>query len=125
VLWPEHGSAPLTPTTFRASAGAVEHARLCRVRSLSGALLEAAQRELQVIGLDAQAPHALSELDLTRPTVLVVGAEDSGLSSPVRRACSSLASVVQTRKMDSLNASAAAAVALYETHRQRSASDPK
>lgn len=125
VLWAEHGSAPLTPATFRASAGAVEHARLCRVSSLSAALLTVAQRDVQVIGLDAHADKSARDLDLTRPSVLVIGAEDRGLSPPVRRACTVLANLVQARTMDSLNASAAAAVALYEAHIQRSPTKDK
>ena len=50
LVWGEHASAPLTPATFRASAGAIEHARLCRVRSLVAALGVAAERGVHVVG---------------------------------------------------------------------------
>ena len=56
VVWPEHRSAPLSPATFRASAGAIEHATLCRVSSLPPALESLRERGLFVVGLDANGP---------------------------------------------------------------------
>src|SRR5262249_19614339 len=56
VLWGEHSSAPLSLATFRASAGAIEHARLCRVPSLVNALQAFRESGANVVGLDAQAP---------------------------------------------------------------------
>jgi 23S rRNA (guanosine2251-2'-O)-methyltransferase len=119
VIWGEHAAAPLSTAMVRASAGAVEHARLCKVASLVNALAQAHESGVQVVGLDAQAPRALSEIDLKRPTVLVIGAEHSGLGGAVRRTCSELARLVPTRKIDSLNASVAAGMALYEVAIQR------
>jgi 23S rRNA (guanosine2251-2'-O)-methyltransferase len=119
LIWGEHGSAPLSTATFRASAGAIEHARLCRVRSLTAALQEAAAEGVAVVGLDAQAPRALSETDLTGPTLLVIGGEQLGLGRSVRRACTALAGLVRTQGVESLNASVAAGIALYEATRQR------
>jgi len=118
VVWGEHASAPLTPATFRASAGAIEHARLCRVSSLTQAVAELAQ-SVQVVGLDAQAPARLADVDLTRPTVLVLGGEGEGLGRAVRRSCTTLASLGGMASVDSLNASVAAGIALYEALRQR------
>jgi 23S rRNA (guanosine2251-2'-O)-methyltransferase len=122
VVWGEHSAAPLSPATFRASAGAIEHARLCRVPSLAGMLTTAAIAGAQVVGLDPQAPAALRSIDLTGPTVLVIGAEHEGLKRGVRRACSAFAHLVPPRQIDSLNASVAAAIALYECANQRALS---
>ncbi len=119
VIWGEHAAAPLSTAMVRASAGAVEHARLCRVASLVTALSQAVTAGVRVVGLDARAPSALSELDLRAPTVLVIGAEHTGLGGAVRRSCSELARLVPTRKIDSLNASVAAGIALYEVAIQR------
>jgi 23S rRNA (guanosine2251-2'-O)-methyltransferase len=119
VIWGEHAAAPLSTAMIRASAGAVEHARLCRVPSLVTALSQAAGAGVQVVGLDARAMRALSEIDLRQPTVLVIGAEHSGIGGAVRRACTELARLVPTRKIDSLNASVAAGMALYEVANQR------
>lgn len=122
IVWPEHASAPLSTATFRASAGAIEHATLCRVGSLVGWLDAARARGVQVIGLDAHAEDELADCALWRPTVLVIGNEHEGLRRSVRRACSQVASIVRQGAIDSLNASAAAAVALYAVSQSRSRS---
>jgi 23S rRNA (guanosine2251-2'-O)-methyltransferase len=119
VLWAEHASAPLTPSTFRASAGAVEHAVLCRVRSLPGALEELAARGVTSIALDAQGESEIDALDLRGPVCLVIGAEDKGARRSVRRACSFAARLPMSGPISSLNASVAGAIALYEVARQR------
>lgn len=119
VVWGEHASAPLSTATFRASAGAIEHARLCRVRSLTGALAAAGEAGAQVVGLDAHAERDLTQVDLTGPTVLVIGSEGEGMARGVRRTCGVLARLVREPRLDSLNASVAAGIALYEAIRQR------
>jgi 23S rRNA (guanosine2251-2'-O)-methyltransferase len=119
VLWGEHASAPLGTATFRASAGAIEHATLCRVPALKDALALARDQGVRVVGLAARAERLLSETDLSGPTVIVLGSEGSGLQPAVRRSCSELAAVVRPRIVDSLNASVAAAIALYEAAKQR------
>jgi 23S rRNA (guanosine2251-2'-O)-methyltransferase len=121
VVWPEHRSAPLSPSTFRASAGAIEHATLCRVSSLPPALENLRERGLFVVGLDLNGTASIDELDLARPVALVVGAEGKGLRKTVKRACDALATLPMPGPIDSLNASVAIAIALYECVRQRRA----
>jgi 23S rRNA (guanosine2251-2'-O)-methyltransferase len=123
IIWPEHASAPLTPATFRASAGAIEHATLCRVAALHGALREARGFGVQVIGLDAHAQTSLRDLDLRRPTVLVIGSEHEGMKRATRRDCDTLAQLAPLSSLDSLNASVAAGIALYEAAIQRLKTD--
>jgi 23S rRNA (guanosine2251-2'-O)-methyltransferase len=123
VLWPEHRSAPLSPATFRASAGAVEHARLCQVTSLPPALEDLRARGVTVVGLDANADVAIDRVDLTGPVALVVGAEGKGLRKTVKRVCDSLARLPMPGPIASLNASVAVAIALYEVVRQRSSAN--
>ena len=119
VIWGEHASAPLSLATFRASAGAVEHARLCRVPSLTAALTDAVAAGVNVVGLDPQADKALRELELSGPTLLVLGSEGEGMSRSVRRALSTTGRLAQSGRIGSLNASVAAAIALYEASNQR------
>lgn len=119
VLWAEHDSAPLSLATFRASAGAIEHARLCRVRSLRSALSEAAAAGISVVGLDSNGTKSIRECDLRGPTILVLGSEHEGLSRGVRKECTSLAKLPMAQGVASLNASVAAAIALYEVASQR------
>jgi 23S rRNA (guanosine2251-2'-O)-methyltransferase len=121
IVFGEHRAAPLTAATFRASAGAIEHAQLCRVNSIRQALATAQEAGAAVVGLDANAPLEFANLTLTGPTVLVVGSEHEGLSRGVRRACTHLARLPSSGRLDSLNASVAAGIALaiVQIHRQQ------
>lgn len=119
VVWPEHSSAPLSPSTFRASAGAVEHATLCRVSSLPHALEELGQRGVTAVGLDMGGEVTIDRVDLAQPVVLVAGAEGKGLRKSVKRACAAVARLPMPGPVGSLNASVAVAIALYEAVRQR------
>lgn len=119
IVWPEHSSAPLSPATFRASAGAIEHATLCRVSSLPEALRSLADRGVAVIALDAQGPTTLGGIDLRGPVAIVIGAEDKGARKAVLRACQHIARLPMAGPIGSLNASVAGALALYEVLRQR------
>jgi 23S rRNA (guanosine2251-2'-O)-methyltransferase len=119
VLWPEHSSAPLSAATFRASAGAVEHAVLCRVATLPVALAKLKESGLSIVGLDAAGAETIGEVDLTGPVALVVGAEGKGLRRGVKASCDRLARLPTGGAMASLNASVAVAIGLYETGRQR------
>jgi 23S rRNA (guanosine2251-2'-O)-methyltransferase len=119
VVWPEHRSAPLTPATFRASAGAVEHATLCRVSSLTNALESMRAAGVSVVGLDMDGPVTIDAVDLRGSVALVVGAEGKGLRKTVKRACDHLARLPMSGSIGSLNASVSIAIALYEARRQR------
>ncbi len=120
VVWPEHSSAPLSPAMFRASAGAVEHARLARVRALPDLMQDLVERGFTVVVLDAKGTDEISSVDLRGPVAVVVGSEDKGSRGAVRRAATALVRLPMTPTIDSLNASVAAALALYEIRRQRS-----
>lgn len=124
IVFPEHRAAPLTPATFRASAGAVEHATLCRVRALPNALRHFADDGFDVLGLDAAGDSLLGARALGGRVVIVVGAEGKGLRKPVKAMCSALVRLPMAGRIASLNASVAAAIALYEVVRQRSLGAP-
>ena len=119
IVWAEHAAAPLTPATFRASAGAIEHARLGRVPSLVRFLDEALASGAAIVGLTPDADRALHDLDLRGRTVLVIGSEHEGIGRAVRRRCTQLGRLTLRGPVDSLNASAAAAVALALVRIQR------
>jgi len=125
VVWPAHHSAPLSPATFRASAGAIEHACLVRVPALPNELTAMRDRGITVLGLDADAKTTLGEADLKGPVALVVGSEGKGLRKPVKQACTRLVKLPMSRAIGSLNASVAAAIALYEVSRQRLTGEDK
>ncbi len=122
VMWPEHRSAPLSPAAFRASAGSVEHAVLCRVPSLPPALSTLRDGGALVVGLDMTGYVAIDQVPLKRAVVLTIGAEGKGLRKTVKSVCEVLARLPMPGPIASLNASTAAAMALYEAVRQRSSS---
>lgn len=125
IVWPEHSSAPLSPATFRASAGAVEHAVLCRVRSLPEAIAELEGRGVTTVALDANGSVELSEVPLEGAVMIVIGAEDKGVRRSVSRACRHVARLPMRGPVASLNASVAGALALYEILRQRQGRAPR
>jgi 23S rRNA (guanosine2251-2'-O)-methyltransferase len=120
LVIPEHRAVGVTPAVVRASAGAVEHLPLARVGNLARALTLLKERRVWVYGLAADAPTPYWEVDWRAPSALVVGAEGEGLSRLVRRTCDGLVSIPMAPvAVESLNASVAGALVLYEAFRQR------
>jgi 23S rRNA (guanosine2251-2'-O)-methyltransferase len=120
VVIPERRSAEVTAVTCKASAGAVEHLDIARIRNLADWLAEAKAANFWIWGADAEANQAPWSTDLNGPTILVLGGEGKGIRPRVAAACDGLISLPQSGKVDSLNVSAAAAALLFEATRQRS-----
>ena len=119
VVIPDRRSAEVTAVTCKASAGAVEHLPIARVRNLADWLAEAKQANFWIWGADASAEQAPWDVDLTGPTVLVLGGEGKGIRPRVASACDGLVALPQSGQTASLNVSAAAAALLFEAVRQR------
>jgi 23S rRNA (guanosine2251-2'-O)-methyltransferase len=122
VIVPERRAAAVTAATCKASAGAVEHLQIAHVRNLADWLADAKSAGFWIWGADAEAKQAPWSVDLTGPTVLVLGGEGKGLRPRVAAACDGLIALPQRGKVESLNVSAAAAALLFEAVRQRSSS---
>jgi 23S rRNA (guanosine2251-2'-O)-methyltransferase len=125
VIIPKDRSAPPTPVASKASAGAMEHLHLIKVPNLVGAIKQIKTTGIWVAGLDRSAPKSVFESDLTDPLAIVIGAEEKGLRPLVKAACDFLVSIPQIGPVDSLNASVAGAVAMYEAFRQRNQKSKK
>jgi len=110
----------VTPGAVRASAGATERARVARVTNVAETVRALGGEGIRTVGLDATAEAALWDVDLRGPAALVVGSEGRGLRRLVRARCDTLARLPGVGTLDSLNASVACALALYEAHAQRS-----
>lgn len=123
LIIPEHRAVGVTPAVCNASAGAVEHLRVARVTNLSRALESLEARNVWTYGLAVEAATPYFETDFTGSGVaLVVGSEGAGLSRLVRETCDALVSIpMAPGAVQSLNASVAGSLALYEAFRQRSA----
>lgn len=119
VVVPERRSAEVTPAVCKASAGAVEHLPLARVRNLADFLADAKAAGAWSYGADAAARAPYRQPDYTGKVVLVLGAEGRGLRPRVRAACDELVALPVRGRLESLNVGAAAAVILYEILHQR------
>ena len=114
VVLCERRAAAITPAAAKASAGAVEHLRIARVRNLADFLTDAKAAGCWCYGADGASPTSYDEPDYRGGVVLVLGGEGSGLRPRVAQACDGLVSLPQRGRVQSLNASAAAAVLMYE-----------
>ncbi len=119
VIIPKRRSAGLTAVVAKTSAGAVAHVPVARVPNLPALLKDLKKQGLWVFGADAGGSTPLYEADLKGPAAIVVGSEGSGMSRLVSETCDFLISIPMRGKLNSLNASAAAAILLYEAVRQR------
>jgi 23S rRNA (guanosine2251-2'-O)-methyltransferase len=119
VVIPERGAAPVTPAAVKASAGATERIRIGRVSNILRAIDGLRERGVRVLGAGAGQGERLDRADLRGPVALVVGAEGKGMREAVARRCDGLFHIPQRGAVASLNASVAAAIALYEAARQR------
>ena len=119
VIIPKRRSAGLTAVVAKTSAGAVSYLPVARVPNLTAALRELKERGLWVYGADAGGATPLYDADLKGPAAIVIGSEGDGLGRLVREQCDFLISIPMKGQINSLNASAAAAVVLYEAVRQR------
>lgn len=120
VIIPKRRSAGLTAVVDKTSAGAAEHIAIARVPNLSAAIAELKKNGLWVYGAAAEGASPLWQTDLTGPVCLVIGSEGDGIGRLVRENCDFLVSIPLKGRISSLNASAAAAVLMYEVLRQRS-----
>jgi predicted rRNA methylase len=122
VVLPRHRSAHVTPTVTKVAAGAVEHVSVAVVPGVPGALQELERLGVWTVGLDERGSEPVFNLPLgDRPIALVIGAEGRGLAPLSRQRCDVLARIPLHGSIDSLNVSAAGAVAMFEVARQRSA----
>jgi 23S rRNA (guanosine2251-2'-O)-methyltransferase len=122
VLLPEHRSVSVTPAVSNSSAGAVEHLRVARITNLSRALQELKSRGVWVFGLSVDAEKPYWTTDLRGAACLVVGSEGTGIGRLVRQTCDVLINIpMAAGSVQSLNASVAGSLVLYEAYRQRSA----
>jgi 23S rRNA (guanosine2251-2'-O)-methyltransferase len=119
VVIPERRSAEVTPAVCKASAGAVEHLRIARVRNMADFLGDAKQAGAWCYGADGAATTAYDEPDYRGAVVLVMGAEGTGLRPRVAKSCDALVALPLRGRIESLNASAAAAVLMYEIVQRR------
>ncbi len=121
VIIPKRRSAQVTAVVARTSAGAAAFVPVARVSNLAQAIDALKERGVWIAGADASAGQTAYEADLTGPLAIVIGSEGRGLSRLVREKCDFLVKLPLLGRIQSLNASVAAGILLYEAVRQRTA----
>lgn len=119
VIIPKRRSAGLTSVVAKTSAGAVSYLPVARVPNIPMLLKELQKQGVWIFGTAAEGTTALYETDLKGAAAIVIGSEGDGMSRLVREGCDFLVSIPMKGQISSLNASAAAAILLYEAVRQR------
>ena len=119
LIAPLKNSAPVNAEAIRASAGALTTIPVCRVGSIRNTLKTLQAEGFQVVAATEKSRKLLYDADLRRPTALVMGAEETGISKEVLKLCDERLAIPLIGRIESLNVSAAAAVMLFEVVRQR------
>lgn len=119
VLIPKHRSCPLSATVAKTSAGAVEYVPVARIGNIVQTLKKLKEQGFWVVGADMDGTVDYSESNMTGPLVLVVGGEGHGVSRLTKANCDFVVRLPMIGRINSLNASVAGSILMYEAFRQR------
>ena len=119
ILIPKRRSVSLNATVAKTSAGAVEYVPVARIGNIAQTLKKLKEKGFWVAGADMDGEKAYYEADLTGPLVLVVGSEGKGMSRLTKDACDFIVRMPMVGRINSLNASVAGSILMYESMRQR------
>lgn len=119
VLIPKRRSCPVSATVAKTSAGAVEYVPIARIGNIVQTINELKEAGLWVVGADMDGDKNFFEMDLTGPIAVVVGSEGKGLGRLTKEKCDFLVRIPMKGSMNSLNASVACSLLLYEIMKQR------
>jgi len=123
IITTKDRAAPITAAVCQASAGAVEHAQIARVTNMVTTIKTLKQNGLWIAGLDKAARQSVFEQNLSGPLAVVIGSEEKGIRPLVKKNCDFLLAIPQQGAVDSLNASVAGGIVMYEIFRQRTLGD--
>ncbi|MFC5559539.1 23S rRNA (guanosine(2251)-2'-O)-methyltransferase RlmB [Ureibacillus thermophilus] len=119
IIIPKRRSVGLTATVAKASTGAIEHVPVCRVNNLAQTVDELKERGLWIAGTDAKGSIDYRKMDAALPLAIIIGSEGKGMSRLLKEKCDFLYSLPMVGHVNSLNASVAAALLMYEVYRKR------
>ncbi len=119
VVIPSRGSAGATPDAMKTSAGALNYIPVCRERDTLSAVRFLRDNGYRIVGATEKGEMDYTRADYTVPVAIVMGAEETGITPEVLRACDDLAAIPIAGEVGSLNVSVAAGVMMYEVVRQR------
>jgi len=119
VLIPKRRSCPLSATVAKTSAGAVEYVPVARIGNVAQTIKELKKMGMWVVGADMDGDKTYYEADLTGALVLVIGSEGKGIGRLIKEQCDFLVQIPMCGKINSLNASVAGSILMFESAKQR------
>ena len=122
IILAEKGNAPITSDAMKTSAGALNHVPICREKDIKKTLKLLHENGIRLVACTEKTDKSIYEVNLTGPLALILGSEEDGISDTVLRDSDELARIPLKGKIESLNVSVAAGIALYEAVRQHSGS---
>ena len=122
VVFNKDGSAPINALVHKASAGAINKLKIFQVTNLVRTIKSLQAQKLWVIGLDVDVTTSIYDINLSDPTVIVMGTEGKGLRQLIKKTCDQLAQIPMLGNVESLNVSVATGIVLFEGSRQRQSS---
>lgn len=119
IILADKGNAPITGDAMKTSAGALSHLAVCRVEDMRKTMQLLKQSGIQIVACTEKAAENLYSMDLNTPLALIMGSEEDGISPQLLKDADKLAKIPIKGKIDSLNVSVAAGIAIYEAVRQK------
>jgi len=119
IIIPKNRSAMPSPAVSKISAGALEHIKIAKVVNLTDTIKRLKKNNIWAAGLDAKGDYSLFETRFPKALAIVIGGEEKGLRSLVKKECDFTVSIPLCGQIDSLNASVSGAVVMYEIYRQK------
>lgn len=119
IVIADKGNAPVSADAMKTSAGALSHLAVCREKDLKKTFRFLKESGVQIIACTEKADQTLYQVDFNAPVALVLGSEEDGISPELLKAADLLAKIPMKGKIESLNVSVAAGVAMYEVIRQK------
>ena len=116
---PKHNAAPVNETVAKTSAGASAHFPIAKVTNIAATIEELKEKGVWIVGTDANAQKSFTDVDYSVPVAIVIGNEGKGIRRLVKEKCDFLVRIPMTGAFNSLNASVAGALMMYEVFRKR------
>jgi len=114
VIIPDRGAAPVTAASIKTSAGTISEIPIARVGNLSQLITQLKERGYWIVGAEGSGETSMLEMDWDRPLGIIIGSEEKGMGRVVREACDYLVNIPMRGKAESLNASVAAGILLFQ-----------
>ena len=122
IIIPEKGSAQINEVAIKTSSGAITNMNICRENNLTNTINLAKKSGLSILACSEKSSKNIFEIDLNKPMLIIIGSEENGISNTLLKLCDETGKIPIYGKTQSLNASVAAGIVLFEVNRQKKSS---